>query len=139
MTGLFDLVPTFNLPFRTFRNIWVDPFAYTVECADWTPVTDVAETDTAYVVTMEAPGIDMTKLDVTYSEGILTVKGEKVKESTEGESCHCTERYSGTFQRTVTVPGRVDKDRIDATYRDGVLKLTLPKSEEGKPRKIEVH
>lgn len=128
-----------NLTFDTFGDFWPAPFRYEVECVDWVPVTDVTETEAGYVVTLEIPGIDFNKLDVSYGEGILTVKGEKVKETTEGECCHFAERYGGTFQRTLALPVKVDKDKIDATYRDGILKLTLPKSEEGRPRKIEVH
>lgn len=139
MTRILDLLPTFDVPFGGSLNRWMAPFTYTVECADWTQAADVGETDKVYIVTMELPGIDKEKLDISYVDGTLRVKGEKVKETEEGECCHCSERYSGGFERTVEIPGKVDKDKIDATYKDGVLKLTLHKSEETKPKKIELH
>jgi HSP20 family protein len=116
---------------------WVNPM--NIACEDWTPASDVAETDKVYVVTMELPGIDMKKLDITYNEGSITVKGEKEKEMFEGECCHCSERFSGPFMRSIQIAGSVESDKIEATYKDGILKLVLPKSEESKPKKIEVH
>jgi HSP20 family protein len=124
---------------RVFDQLfgWVNPAA--VVCENWAPASDVAETEKAYVVTMELPGVDMKKLDITYEDGGVTVKGEKEKETTEGECCQCSERFSGPFARTIQVAGDVDRERIEATYKDGILKIVLPKSEEAKPRKIEIH
>jgi len=135
------LVPRFDIAFRPWSSLfdtWVSPFASYVECESWMPASDVAETDNAFVVTMELPGIDMKKTDISYTEGVLTVRGEKTKESTEGECCHCSERYSGAFERSMRISGKVEVEKIDATYKDGVLKLTIPKSEESVPKKIEV-
>lgn len=106
---------------------------------EWSPASDVAETEKTYVVTMELPGIDMKKLDITYHEGTLSVRGNKEKEDSEGESCYCSERFSGSFSRSIEIPGVVDKEKIEATYKDGILRLVLPKSEEHAPKKIEVH
>jgi len=136
------LMPTIDTDFRPWRGLWSDwgfPANYFVECRDWAPATDIAETDAYFMVTMELPGIDMTKTDISFNDGILTVKGEKHKETSEGECCQCSERYEGSFTRAIEVSGRVRSDKIDATYRDGVLKVTLPKSEESVPKKIEVH
>jgi len=136
------LIPRFDIALRPSRSLfdaWLDPYRYTVECEDWMPASDIAETEKAYVVTMDLPGIDMKKTDISFTEGVLTVKGEKAKESMEGECCHCAERYSGSFQRSFRVPGKVDRDKIDATYKDGILKLMLPKAEESMPKKITVH
>jgi HSP20 family protein len=134
------IVPRFDIAFRPSRSLfdeWIDP--YFVECEDWVQPADNAETGQAYRVTMELPGIDMKKLDIAHGDGILIVKGEKQKETVEGECCYCAERYSGSFQRRIGIPGKVDSDKIDATYKDGVLTLTLPKAQESIPRKIEVH
>ena len=136
------LVPRFDIEFRPSRSLfdeWIDPYPYVVECEDWMPASDIAESEKAYVVTMEVPGIDMKKTDISYNDGVLTVKGEKQKETVEDECCHCAERYSGSFQRSLRIPGKVDRDKIDATYKDGILKLTLSKSEESMPKKIEIH
>jgi HSP20 family protein len=88
---------------------------------------------------MEIPGIDMKKLDLSYSDGLLTVKGEKTKVTAEGGCCLCVERFSGSFERVLPISGNVDRDRIDATYRDGILNITIPKSEESVPKRIEIH
>jgi len=136
------IVPRYDVSFNPWGSLlseWFEPFRSVVECEEWTPASDIAETEHVYQVTMEMPGIDMKKTDISYNDGILTVKGEKVKESMEGECCHCAERYSGSFQRSFRVPGKVESDKIDATYKDGILKLTLPKAEESKPKKITVH
>ncbi len=116
---------------------WVNPM--NILCEDWTPASDVAETEKHYLVTMELPGIDMKKLDITFDDGSIVVKGVKEKEVSEGECCHCSERFSGAFNRTIRVGGNVDRDKIDASYKDGILKLVLPKSEESIPKKIEIH
>ena len=76
---------------------------------------------------------------IEIKDGVITIKGEKNKETVEGESCHCSERYSGAFQRDFRIGGKIDKDNIDASFKDGVLKLTLPKSEESVPKRIEIH
>ena len=103
------------------------------------PASDIAETEKEYVVSAELPGIDMKGMDISYSSGVLTIKGEKKKESSDGECCHCAERYSGTFERSFRIPGTVDSDKIDATYKDGILKVVVPKSEKSVPKKIKVH
>jgi HSP20 family protein len=131
----WDLSPAERVFDRLFG--WEEPYA--TVCEGWTPAADIVETDKAYMITMELPGVDKAKVDITYEGGHLTVKGEKEKEAGEGESCHCTERFSGSFSRTFHLDGSVDRERIDASYKDGVLKLVLPKSEESIPKKIEVH
>jgi HSP20 family protein len=142
---MLNIVPRYNVAFRSqtgrldrFFSDWVIPSTYLDEC-DWTPASDIAETDTEYHVTMELPGIDMKKLDISFSEGHLTVKGEKTKEVSVDESCYCTERYSGSFQRSFQIPKAVDKEKIEANYKDGVLKVSLEKSEESAVKKIEIH
>jgi HSP20 family protein len=131
----WDITPAERV-FDSFFG-WAEPV--TTVCEGWTPSVDVAETDNSYRVTMELPGVDMKKVEITYDDGNLTVKGEKEKEATEGESCHCSERFSGSFSRTFHVDGSVDRDKIEANYKDGVLKMVLPKSEGSVPKKIEVH
>jgi HSP20 family protein len=145
MARMLDVVPVSfrtTLPFfdRVFDE-WFYPYpvSYAAECADWVPASDVAETSKEYVVSMEAPGIDMNKTEITFTRGTLTVTGEKIKESKEDESCHCAERYSGSFERSFRLSDKVDGDKIDATYKDGILKVVLPKTEESSVKKIEVH
>jgi HSP20 family protein len=145
MATLMDVVPvgfgsTLPLFDRVFDE-WFYPYpvSYAAECAEWAPATDIAETPKEYHVSMEAPGIDMNKTEITFTKGILTVKGEKVKDSNADESCHCAERYSGSFERSFRVSEKVDGDKIDATYKDGILKVVLPKTEESSVKKIEIH
>ena len=145
MARMLDVVPvSFRTTLPLFDRVldeWFYPYpvTYGEACATWVPASDIAETAKEYIVSMEAPGIDMNKTEVTYTKGILTVKGEKVKESREDECCHCAERYSGSFERTFHVSENVDGDKIDATYKDGILKVVLPKSEESSVKKIEIH
>ncbi|MBL7212296.1 MAG: Hsp20/alpha crystallin family protein [Desulfobacteraceae bacterium] len=105
----------------------------------WVPAFDISETENEYVVTAELPGIDAKDIDVTLSDGVLTVKGEKKQEKEDnGESYHRVERSYGSFQRSFRIPEKVETETVDAAYKDGVLKLTLKKAEETKPKKIEV-
>jgi HSP20 family protein len=145
MTTLMDVVPVGlrrALPFfdRVFDD-WFYPYpvTYSAEGGDWSPASDIAETPKEYHVSMEVPGIDMNKTEITYLNGVLTVKGEKVKDSYEDERCHCAERYSGSFERTFSISEKVDRDKIDATYKDGILKVVLPKTGESSVKKIAVH
>ena len=145
MTRILDVVPvsfstTLPLFDRVFDELFYPyPISYAAECADWVPASDIAETSKEYLVSMEVPGIDMNKTEITFTKGVLTVKGEKVKDSNEDECCHCAERYSGSFERSFRVSDKVDGDKIDATYKDGILKVVLPKTEESSVKKIEVH
>jgi HSP20 family protein len=145
MMRMLNIIPRYDVAFRpqtrlldTLFNNWVIPSTNLDEC-DWIPASDIAETDTEYHVTMELPGIDMKKLNTSFSEGVLTVKGEKTKDVSVGESCYCTERYYGSFQRSFRIPGAVDKENIEAKYRDGILRVSLAKSEESVVKKIEIH
>jgi len=135
--GLRTTLPFFD---RVFDE-WFYPYpvTYSAECADWVPASDIAETLKEYHVSMEAPGIDMNKTEITFGKGILTVKGEKVKDSNADESCNCAERYSGSFERSFHISEKIDGDKIDATYKDGILKVVLPKSEESSVKKIAIN
>ena len=103
------------------------------------PAFDISETEKEYVITGEIPGMDVKDLDVTLLDGILTVKGEKKQEKEENEeNYHRVERHYGSFQRSFRIPDKVKTDKLNATYKDGILKLTLPKAEVSEAKKIEV-
>lgn len=107
----------------------------------WNPSLDVRETDKAYEVTLELPGVEEKDVQVDLADGVLTVKGEKKVEKTDGDKArHVAERAYGAFQRTLSVPADVDEAGVAATYAKGVLTVTLPKSPDAKPRqrRIEV-
>jgi len=145
MMRMLNVWPRYNVPLSSrtrvldrIFNDWLIPSVNLEEC-DWIPASNIAETDAEYHVTMELPGIDMKKLDISFSEGVLTVKGEKTTEVSLGESCYCSERYSGSFQRSFQIPGAVDNENIEADYKDGILKVSLAKSETSAVKKIEIH
>jgi HSP20 family protein len=145
MTRSLELIPAFGYkPSRLIDRLfdeWTRPF-FDVEALSefaWMPPADITEAETYYVITVEVPGIDMKALDVAFDEGVLTIKGEKTKAAEENECTYCSERYTGAFERRFRIPGHVDQEKIDATYHDGVLKVTLPKDEKNKVRKIEIH
>lgn len=105
----------------------------------FSPAFDVSETESDFVVKAEVPGIDQKNIDISFSNGLLTVSGEKTHETKdENEHYHTVERSYGSFRRTFRLPAEVDTEKVDATYKDGVLTVTLPKSETVKPKKIEV-
>ena len=126
-------------PWGGFFDTWSDLPVYDVECENWVPSSNITETDKHYMITMELPGIDMAKTDISYRAGHLTVKGEKLIDTEGGESCVRAERFSGPFERDFMLAGQIDEDKIDATYKDGILKIVLPKSESSLPKKIQIH
>ena len=109
------------------------------EVREWLPSVDVAETDKDIVVKAEIPGIDPNDIDISLANDLLTIKGEKKQEKEEKEeNYHLVERSYGVFTRSVRLPGQVQNDRISASYKDGILKVTLPKSEETKKKEIKI-
>jgi HSP20 family protein len=105
----------------------------------WAPAMDVQEAPDRYAVTMELPGITPDQVDITFNDGVLTVRGErKFYEDQPEESFHRVERRYGSFLRSITLPSRIDADRIGARFENGLLTLEVPKAEDAKPRRIEV-
>jgi len=104
------------------------------------PAVDVAETDTAYQVKAELPGIRKEDLDVTVDDGVLTIKAEHNDNQEQAENGQLIrqERSYGKFVRSLRLGANVDEETITAEYRDGVLHITLPKAKEVQPRKVEV-
>jgi len=120
------------------RSLGETPFARTFS-ESWLPSVDISETKDNFVVKAELPGLEAKDVNVSISGDILTIKGEKKAEEEEkDEHYHCVERYSGSFQRVFQLPSGVKADKIKATFDKGVLKVTLPKVEEAKKKKIEV-
>jgi HSP20 family protein len=106
-----------------------------------TPAVDIAETEKAYEITAELPGIDQKNVEVNVANGGITIKGEKKEETEEKKKdYYVSERRYGSFQRYFGLPDGVDADKIEATFKDGVLKVTLPKTAEAQQpaKKIEV-
>lgn len=109
---------------------------------EWTPKVDVSETEKELTVKAELPGIERDHIDISLDENTLVIKGEKNQEKEEtGEHYHRVERSYGSFYRSIRLPAAVEKDKIDASYHDGILKVVMPKSKEAKERitHVEVH
>ena len=104
----------------------------------FTPHTDMYEEKGELVMKTELPGIGKDDLEVTLEGDTLTIKAEKKEEVTEDATHHTRERYYGKYYRSVTLPFPVNGDKVSATFDNGVLELRLPKTEEVKPRQIEV-
>jgi HSP20 family protein len=106
---------------------------------EWSPTVDISESKDNFIIKAELPGVDERDVNVSISGDILTVKGEKKKEAEEKDEHHYrAERYYGSFQRSFQLPTSVKADKIEAAFEKGVLKVTLPKVEEAKKKKIEV-
>jgi HSP20 family protein len=103
------------------------------------PAVNVMEHPDRFTVECDLPGIDQKDIDLSIASGVLTIKGEKKGEKvSEKAKVYRKETWEGSFQRTVALPATVDADKVEATYRDGVLVIELPKKEEAKTRKIEL-
>jgi len=106
---------------------------------EWLPSVDISETKDDFIVKAELPGLEAKDVNVSISGDLLIIKGEKKKEEEEkDEHHHYVERYSGSFQRVFQLPTAVKGDKVEATFEKGVLKVTLPKVEEAKKKKIEI-
>jgi HSP20 family protein len=103
------------------------------------PLTNLAETENAFEVTAELPGVKPEELSVELQDGSLVISGKKAEEKEEqGKTFHRVERFTGEFRRVIPLPTSVDPDRIDANYKDGVLKVMVPKAEAAKPKQINI-
>lgn len=103
------------------------------------PAIDVVETDDHIIVTCDVPGISKDDIELTFADGILTIKGEKMKEAEKnGSTVYRQEMWEGRFQRTIGMPEAVDPKKIDAKLDDGVLTAAFTKREETKPKKIAI-
>ncbi len=107
--------------------------------AQWIPSIDLSETNKEYIVRAEIPGVDPKDFDISLSNNVLTIKGERKHEKeTKEEDFHRIERAYGSFVRTIQLPGEVDENKVKAKYKDGVLEIILPKSKEEAVKKIPV-
>lgn len=124
---------------RFFRDWERDFWGLTWRHEQWVPAMEVAETPDAYTVRVELPGVKTHDIEVTLQDDILTIKGKRERsEEHKDEKVHLVERSYGEFVRSLRIPTDVKIDAVEASYKDGVLEVRLPKSEEIKPRRIEV-
>ena len=112
--------------------------AYHNFLSGWTPVLDLYQDNDNVVAMIELPGMRKEDIDISLRDGVLTIAGERQSSLGEGDNAERTERFSGKFRRSITLPTRVDAGKVSASYKDGILTVTLPKAEEAKPKKVEV-
>jgi HSP20 family protein len=106
----------------------------------WAPAVDIYEKDGNIVLTAELPGLDPKDVDVRVENNVLTLRGErKWSNEIQREAYHRVERAYGNFTRSFTLPNVVDTEKIKADFKDGMLKLVLPKREEAKPKQISIN
>ena len=107
--------------------------------SDWSPTVDITEDDKEYLVTADLPQIAKDDVKVVVENGSLIIKGERRKEDVHRDKkVHRIERSYGSFQRSFTLPDDADGNGVSASFKEGVLRVSLPKSEEKKPKHIEV-
>ena len=127
MNGLFD---------RFFD--W-SPFGEGPEGSVWRPALDVSETAKEVLVRAELPGMDPKEIDISLRDNVLTVRGERKQEKEEkDENYHRVEQSYGSFVRSFRLPSEVEPDKVDATYKDGILTIKLKKSAKTGQKKIEI-
>lgn len=109
------------------------------EVARWMPALNVSETDGAYEVSLDVPGMSPDAFDVELRQGYLWISGERKSEHEEsGKTWHRVERSYGNFQRSVHLGDDVDPEKVNAEYKDGVLRVAVPKSEKAQAKKVTV-
>ncbi len=117
----------------------LEPNSEMLTMADWTPSADISETDTAYLIKAEIPGVNKEDVKVTIENGMLTIQGERKMEKEEKDKkFHRIERSYGSFMRSFRVPDDADESAVKAEFKDGVLNVTLTKSAKAKPKAINV-
>jgi HSP20 family protein len=125
------------------ERLFESPFSDLVEGSEflrlWNPAVDVYEDKNDVFVKAELPGMKKEHIDVSLHDGVLSISGErKSEEKHEDAETYRSERFTGRFNRSITLPTLVKADQVKAHYQDGVLTVTLPKAEEAKTKTIEV-
>jgi HSP20 family protein len=127
-----DLNSLFESPFRSSFGRAGQLFS------GWSPALDLYQNNDNVVAVVELPGMRREDIEISLHDGTLTIGGERRRETSNGEKADRTERYIGKFRRSITLPVRVDANKVSAIYQDGILTVTLPKAEEAKPKQIPV-
>ena len=110
-----------------------------VEGSDWAPRVDIGETDKAFTIKADIPGVKREEVKISIEDRVLSIRGESRQEKeNKDEKMHRIERFYGSFSRSFTLPENVDIDKIDAAFKDGLLTLVIPKSDVARPKSVEV-
>jgi HSP20 family protein len=136
---VLDIFDEFNkLVQETLRRSDVEE-SDTLRKISWAPRVNISETDDAYFIDVELPGVDKKDVKITFKDHILTIEGEKkLRKEIKEDQFIKKESLYGSFSRSFNLPDDVDGEKIEADYKDGILTVTLPKTEEKKPKEIEV-
>ena len=119
-----------------YPSRWAD---FHSSLTDWNPIVDIYENDDQIVVKADLPGVEKKDIHVDVKNNVLTIRGERSFESeSKKQNLYRRERALGKFERSLTLPSKVDTEKINASYKDGVLKVEIPKPEGQKPKQITV-
>ena len=116
---------------------WHSGFAYPEEAQTYRPAVDIEESETGFTLRADLPGIDEKDIDITVHEGVLTLSGKR-EDAREAETANLRERRFGSFSRRFRLGDQVSAEGIEASFKNGVLAIAMPKKEEVKPRQISV-
>ena len=107
--------------------------------ATWAPRVDLSETENGYQIVVDLPGIPKKDISINFHEGVLSISGSRTNETKEeGKNFLRVERSSGEFNRSFNIPVAIQSDKIEASYKDGVLEVNVPKAEVAKPQKVKI-
>lgn len=124
---------------RMFSQVFGSSDAPVTSAGAWSPALDVEETDAEFILHVELPGMSPDDVEIAIEESVLTITGERrFYDDRSEEGFRRVERRYGRFHRAVRLPDRVKPDEIDASYRDGLVTITVPKAPEARPRRIKV-
>jgi HSP20 family protein len=106
----------------------------------WTPAIDVIDRKDELVLRTDLPGLTEKDIEISVQEGTLTIQGQRKeeKEAKEGEDYYCCERWSGSFSRSLTLPAGINAEKVNASFKNGVLEIHLPKTMEAERKRIEI-
>ncbi len=119
--------------------LWATPTRQTQLFNGWTPALDLYQTNDDVVAVVELPGMRKEDIELSLQDGMLTISGERKTETPDADKTARSERFVGKFRRSISLPTRVDANKVTAVYKDGMLTVTLPKAEEVKPKQIQVN
>ncbi len=135
--NMFGLQEEMNMLFDNFFGL--EKRGEDIDMVRWAPRVDIVEANGGYELHADLPGMKKEDIKIEIQENMLTLRGErKLEEEKKDQNFRLTERFYGQFIRTFTLPENVNRDMIEAEFKDGVLRLAIPKVEKAKPKEIEV-
>ncbi len=126
---------------RLFEDVFSQSGGYDSETMGaWRPPVDIIDTEAAIIIFVEIPGVDKDMVDIEVKENVLSISGERTVDSSSGSGSYMrSERVFGRFARSFALPAMLPTDKITASFKDGVLKITIPKPEQEQPCKVSIN